>query len=99
MMTIREMIDRNVTNRVGLLVQELNSLTDNWEHLYQHPNSEEVLEHWIVSDWLAEKLESKGELIERSFYNPTIWGRTTSGQAITMDGVIQEISEENNISM
>lgn len=97
MITIREMIDRNITKRVGLLVQELNNLTDDWGHLYHHPTDEEILEHWIVSDWLAKKLESKGELIEWNFYNLTIWGRTTSGQSIAMDNVIQEISRENRM--
>jgi len=51
----------------------------------------EVFEHWIVSDWLADKLEAKGERIDRDFAGLTIWGRTTTGQAIALDGVIEEI--------
>lgn len=51
----------------------------------------EAYEHWIVSDWLADKLEAKGEMIVRDFLGLTIWGRTTSGQAIYIDGVIEEI--------
>ena len=54
----------------------------------------EALEHWIISDWLADKLEAKGEMILKDFYGLTIWGRTCSGQAILLDGVIQEIAKE-----
>ena len=52
--------------------------------------SEEVYEHWIVSGWLAEKLKAKGEVVGE-FAGMTIWGRTTTGQAISMDWVITEI--------
>lgn len=40
----------------------------------------EALEFWIVSDWLAGKLEDHGELVTKDFLGLTIWGRTTSGQ-------------------
>lgn len=49
----------------------------------------EPLEYWFITEWLASKLEAKnGETIIRHFNNP-IWGRTTSGQAISMDYVIK----------
>lgn len=54
----------------------------------------EAYEHWIVSDWLADKLEAKGEMILRDFLGLTIWGRCTTGQALYLDGVIGEIVEE-----
>lgn len=54
---------------------------------YQH----EAYEHWIVSDYLADKLESAGEMILRDFMGLTIWGRTTTGQAIHLDSVICDI--------
>ncbi len=54
---------------------------------------EEVLEHYIVTNWLAEKLEAKNEVVCFNFMGFTIWGRTTSGSAIYMDEVIQEIFE------
>ena len=57
----------------------------------------EALEHWVVSSWLAEKLEDKGEMIVYDFLGLTIWGRRTSGQAIYMDGVIGEISSDMGI--
>ncbi len=48
------------------------------------------LEYWIVSGWLAEKLESNGAWVARDG-NVNVWGRKTSGQAIKMDGVIAQI--------
>lgn len=50
----------------------------------------EAYEHWLVTGWLAEKLEERGEIVGE-FLGLTIWGRTCTGQAIYMDGVIEEI--------
>lgn len=58
------------------------------------PHSVEVCEHWIVSDWLARKLEGKGEKVDRDFAGLTIWARTTTGQAICLDGVIHALVTE-----
>lgn len=51
----------------------------------------EVYEHWIVSDFLARKLEARGEVIERDFYGLVIWGRCCTGQSILLDSVICDI--------
>lgn len=51
----------------------------------------EALEHWLVSDWLADKLIEQGEMVIKDFLGLTIWGRTNSGQAIIMDYVIRQI--------
>jgi hypothetical protein len=56
----------------------------------------EVFEHWIVSDWLADKLEARGEKVDRDFAGMTIWARTTTGQAISMDYVIEQIVADLN---
>ena len=57
----------------------------------------EALEHWIVSDWLADRLEEKGEMILKDFLGLNIWGRSTSGQAISIDNVIEEIVIDMNL--
>lgn len=51
----------------------------------------DVYEYWAVSSWLAHKLEVQGEIVENDFYGLCVWGRTTTGQAISMDYVIREI--------
>ena len=60
------------------------------------PYEREVFEHWIVSDWLADKLEERGEKVDRDFAGMTIWARTTTGQAISMDYVIEQIAADLN---
>lgn len=59
-------------------------------------NASEVYEHWIVSDYFAEKLKEHGETVGELF-NLTIWGRCTTGQAISMDGVIEAIANDMEI--
>lgn len=58
------------------------------------PHEREIFEHWIVTDWLAGKLEDKGERIDRDFAGLCVWGRTTTGQGIAMDSIVQEIHRE-----
>ncbi len=71
-----------------------------WEAIKQYLDNEnwdisdyevEVCEFWLVSHHLAKKLEEKGETVCHDLYGLTIWSRTTSGQVIWMDWVIQEI--------
>ena len=50
-----------------------------------------MLEHWVVSQKLADLLQSRDESITRDFKGLIIWGRTNSGQAIKLDQVIQDI--------
>jgi hypothetical protein len=56
-------------------------------------DSVEVFEWWIVSSFMGRKLLEKEELIIKCG-NLTIWGRTTTGQHITMDSVIEDIYDE-----
>lgn len=52
------------------------------------PYQWEVYEHWAISDALARALEAEGERVDRDFEGLCVWGRTATGQAIHMDGVI-----------
>jgi hypothetical protein len=74
---------------------------ESWEDLCHEfdiePHSNGAYEHWIVSNWLADKLEEKGEMILRDFLGLTIWGRTCTGQSISLDRVITDIAKLNNI--
>lgn len=51
---------------------------------------QEILEWWLCSDWLLKQLEARGQAVLHSDLGDW-WGRTTSGQAISMDGVIEDI--------
>jgi len=58
----------------------------------------EALEHWIVSDWLAAKLQDHGEMVLRDAdWHFPVWGRQCSGQAILLDDVISKICEDMEI--
>lgn len=57
---------------------------------------QEIYEYWLVSEYLGNKLKAKGEpVLEWGLH--LIWGRTTTGQAILLDGVISEICEDMEI--
>lgn len=53
----------------------------------------DVQEWWLVDSWLAEQLQQQGEVVIEE-YGCYWWGRSTSGQAIYLDSVIQSICEE-----
>jgi hypothetical protein len=55
------------------------------------PHEREVFEHWAVSEWLADQLEAEGEKVARDFQGLNVWARTTSGQMISMDWVMERI--------
>ncbi len=55
--------------------------------------AQEIYEWWLVSDWLVIMLRKAGEPILNNDYG-TWWGRTCSGQAIYMDGVINAVYDD-----
>ncbi|SFF32959.1 hypothetical protein [Paracidovorax wautersii] len=57
------------------------------------PDSIDVYEHWIVSGNFAHWLEKRGEIVSdgEAVDGLIIWGRTTTGQSISMDGTVQAI--------
>jgi len=60
------------------------------------PYQREVFEHWIVTDWLADKLIEQGEKVDKDFAGLCIWARTTTGQAIYADAVMERIAASLN---
>lgn len=98
---VGEFVDREVIYCVSGLVADLCNIEHYNEEVWQllqgppvedeEDEYEEVFEHWIVSDWLADKLIAKGETVVKDFHGLTIWGRCCTGQAILLDGVIREI--------
>ena len=92
-MTANEITDRLILDNQNLVVEELMKHDESlWEELQNFNDSTEVMEWWLVTPYMAELLKEKGEVI-LSDYDCYWWGRTTSGQALYMDGVIQEIAE------
>mgnify|MGYP000244214426 CR=1 FL=1 len=67
-----------------------NALDNRIYEEYLYPFADDVMEWWLIDSWLAERLKAQGEVIIEE-YGCYWWGRQSSGQAIYMDGVIQEI--------
>jgi hypothetical protein len=67
------------------LVEELGLDIDDWQ--------QDVYEWYDVSFTLGSHLMAKGEKVV-SFYGLRLWGRTCTGQAVYMDGVIEDIVRE-----
>lgn len=53
----------------------------------------EAYEHWAVSPWLAGQLEARGEIVADTNVGH-VWGRCTTGQAISLDDVILVIAAD-----
>ena len=89
----RRIADIHVLWKQNSIVEEmiLNGKIDE-DELYDLCEAE-VLEWWLVSPWLAERLRDYGEVVIDAM-DCHWWGRQTSGQAIYMDAVVWKIAEE-----
>ena len=93
-MTANEITDRLILDNQNLVVEELMRHDESQlDSLQNFDENSEIMEWWLVTPYMAELLKEKGEVI-LSDYDCYWWGRTTSGQALDMDGVIQEIAEQ-----
>ena len=66
------------------------------ETCYQ-PETYEILEYWVVSSWFGEQLQQRYEKV-RKIFGLSIWGRSTSGQAIALDDVVCDIYDAHYLS-
>ena len=57
---------------------------------------EEIYEWWAVSKWFGEKLQQQGCAVIES-YSKSYWGRTTTGQCISLDSCVVNIAKEMGI--
>ena len=75
-------------------IERINEEIEELENLESEP--QDVFEWWAVSEYLYRKLKEKGHVVCDcgSCY---VWGRTTTGQAILLDGVISEICSDMEI--
>ena len=77
---------QDLEDQITVLEDDLSEMED--------PETEpsEIFEWWLISDYLANRLQQNGQVIW-SDYGCTWWGRQTTGQAISMDHVISVIAE------
>ena len=55
--------------------------------------TDEVFEHWIVTRWLKERLQEKGQIVE-DIHGVDVWARCCTGQAIHLDHYMCDIYRE-----
>src|SRR5258707_13415197 len=100
MRTIEQMVQQEVSCCLSSLIftlangdahpgTDLSLLCDQALELISPVPDWEVYEHWAVSPWLASKLAAQGEKVNMDFANLNVWARTTTGQQISGDSVIQ----------
>jgi len=58
------------------------------------PVPQEIYEWWRITSSLADQLVRQGQPVLRNSYGDW-WGRCTTGQAIILDGIIQQILEQS----
>lgn len=91
-MNAQQIVQNCVLKNQSTLVEEMMQVNlISFEYLDSFVN--DVLEWWLVDSWLAERLKQQGEVVIEE-YGCYWWGRSTSGQAIYLDSVIQSICEE-----
>ena len=71
-----------------------------WENLESELQIEQddyrrdIFEYWIIDDYFGRVLSEHGETVTFDVFGLTIWARCTTGQAIKMDSVIEQIAKE-----
>ena len=78
-------LGEHVSSTASLDADELRDVVND------HAEPVEILEWWAVTDWLAQKLNAINEPVLSNAYGHW-WGRTCSGQALIMDGTLQQIA-------
>ncbi|RLC34851.1 MAG: hypothetical protein DRZ76_01730 [Candidatus Nealsonbacteria bacterium] len=100
-----ELVGKEIKSCVSYLITRLAQHPDFMEEVLpvciqdQDSNSDNdddpiALEHWIVSDYLADRLQEQGEMVA-NVLGMQVWGRTCTGQAIALDDVIRKIAKES----
>jgi len=95
MINEKQLVEYNVLYNQSAIVEELlkaNLINEN-EIYYDS----DVLEWWLVTSHMARWLRAENEVVIEDL-GCQWWGRTTSGQAIFMDGVISDIVNGFNLN-
>ncbi len=95
-----------LANQTSLIFDALGRLDDiagihldSIHNLYAYSENEdddieqqEIYEWYLVSEWMAKKLDAQGEPVLYGDYN-YYWGRTCTGQSMILDGTFQKIAQ------
>ena len=88
------LISPNVCVKCQIEFSCLDSETGECEACFEaNQMPQEIFEWWLVSPWLGGKLLLEGDPVIDNGYG-VWWGRTTTGQAISLDNVIEKIYDD-----
>ena len=66
------------------------------EHENLDTKPEEIYEWWAVTNWFGEKLKEQGCVVIEA-WGKSYWGRSSTGQSISLDGCIVNIAKSMQI--
>jgi len=90
----RESVIDTIREEVKALITNDSEYREVAEYFGLDPYTWEIYEHWVVDRYFAKReLETRGHVVF-DFGGMTIWGRPTTGQSISLDGVIRDIVRE-----
>ena len=93
-MTAQQIVNDLILYEQSYVINELLRGNESlWDRIANTEEYDEVFEWWLVTPYMAELLKENGEIIFAD-YDCYWWGRTTTGQALYMDWVIQEIARQ-----
>ena len=83
---------------------EINDTAEDWQELCDDENIDvseycsDIFEHWTVSCFMADDLETHGHKVIRDFFDfSAVWCRPTTGQGISSDHIMGAIAETMEI--
>lgn len=84
------------SNDIVYRCTDCGKVLDDFEYNNLESEPEEIFEWWAVANWFGDKLEEQGCVVIKS-WGKSYWGRTTTGQSISLDGCIANIAKDMKI--
>jgi hypothetical protein len=83
-----------IRTKVKALITNDSEYVEIGQHFNLDPDYNEIYEYWTIPEgWTARDLIDEGQVVFE-FAGLRIWGRQTSGQSISIDGVIRRIVKD-----
>lgn len=85
--------EEDLRHAIAALITNADEYREVGQEFNLDPCYDEIYEHWLCDTYTGNVLKSYGQTVFE-FGNLTIWGRMTTGQSISIDGVIRRIVKE-----
>ena len=85
--------EEDLRHAIAALITNADEYREVGQEFNLDPCYDEIYEHWLCDTYTGNVLKAYGQTVFE-FGNLTIWGRMTTGQSISIDGVIRRIVKE-----